>query len=95
MARLEFPAGQRGGTTPPIIHHDPRDLARGLLEDLQIPSRDRVAAILVAIYAQPIIRVARLTIDRITITNTTTTITLARTPVTPRARCRHDPLMAQ
>jgi hypothetical protein len=86
MARLEFPAGQRGGTTPPIIHHDPRDLARGLLEDLEIPSRDRVAAILVAIYAQPIIRVARLTIDRITITNTTTTITLARTPVTLPAR---------
>jgi hypothetical protein len=86
MARLEFPAGQRGGTTPPIIHHDPRDLARGLLEDLEIPSRDRVAAILVAIYAQPIIRVARLTIDRITITNTTTTITLARTSVTLPAR---------
>ena len=96
MARLEFPAGQRGGPTPPIIQHDPRDLARGLLEDPEIPARDRVAAILVAIYAQPIIRVARLTIDRITITDTDDDDhARAHASDAARARRRRGPRMAR
>jgi hypothetical protein len=82
MPRLEFAAGHRGGPTPSIVHHDPRDLARRLVGDPETPARERVAAILVAVYAQPIVRVARFTIDQITITDTATTITFAHTPVT-------------
>jgi hypothetical protein len=51
-------------------------------DDPQIPARERVAAILVAVYAQPIVRIARFTIDHIAIIETATTITFARTPVT-------------
>ncbi len=83
MPRLEFPGGQHRGPAAPIVEQDPRELARRLLEDPEIPARERVAAILVAIYAQPIVRVARLTIDQIATTDTETmTITLAQTPVT-------------
>ena len=83
MPRLEFPGGQRRGPAAPIVEQDPRELARRLLEDPEIPARERLAAILVAIYAQPIVRVARLTIDQIATTDTETmTITLAQTPVT-------------
>jgi hypothetical protein len=82
MPRLEFPAGHRNGPTPPITQHDQGTLARRLLEDPSIPARERVAAILVAIYAQPIVRVARLTIDQITVSETETAIRFAETPVT-------------
>jgi hypothetical protein len=83
MPRLKFPSGPRRGPAGPIIDQDPRDIARRLLDDPEIPARERVAAILVAIYAQPIVRVARFTIDRIATTDTDSmTVTLAQTPVT-------------
>lgn len=82
MPRLEFPAGHRGGPTPPITRHDPAMLVRRVLDDPQIPARERVAGILVAVYAQPIVRVARFTIDQITINETETTFRFAQTPVT-------------
>jgi hypothetical protein len=82
MPRLDFPAGHRSGPTPPITQHDPGTLARRLLEDPSIPARERVAAILVAIYAQPIVRVARFTIDQITLSDSGVTIRFAQTPVT-------------
>jgi hypothetical protein len=82
MPRLAFPAGQRAGPTPPITEHDLITLVGHLLDDPDIPARERVAGILVAIYAQPIVRVARFTIDQITVTDTETAIRLAQTPVT-------------
>jgi hypothetical protein len=66
---------------PPITQHDPGMLARRLLQDSEIAARERVAAILVAVYAQPIVRIARFRIDRITIGDTVTTIRLAGTPI--------------
>jgi hypothetical protein len=82
MPRLDFPAGQRSGLTPPITEHDLITLVRQLLEDPDIPARERVAGILVAIYAQPIVRVARFTMDQITVSETETAIRFAETPVT-------------
>jgi hypothetical protein len=82
MPRLEFPTGHRGGPTPPITQHHPGTLARRLLEDPSIPARERVAAILIAVYAQPLVRVARFTIDKITVSDSTMTIQFAQTPVT-------------
>ena len=74
-------AAHRRSPTPPITQHDPVTLTSRLLEDPEIAARERVAAILVAVYAQPIVRVARFRIDQITITDTETTIQLAATPV--------------
>ncbi len=82
MPPLDFPAGRRGGPTPPIAERDRSQLARRLLDDRQIASRDRVAAILVAVYAQPIGRVARFTINDITITDSIAAIRFGETPVT-------------
>jgi hypothetical protein len=81
MPRLEFAAGQRSRRTPPIVVQDRSALAHRLLEDPDIPARERVAAILVAVYAQPIIRVARFTLEQLVITDTATTFTFAHTPV--------------
>jgi hypothetical protein len=81
MPRLDFPSGPRVGPTLPITQTDRIRLARNLIEDRQVATRDWVAAIFVAVYAQPISRVARFTIDDITITDTSTTIRFGETPV--------------
>jgi hypothetical protein len=82
MPRLDFPAGHRSGPTAPITQHEPGTLARRLLEDPSIPARERVAAILVAVYAQPIVRVARFTIDKIIVSDNGVIIRFAETPIT-------------
>jgi integrase len=82
MPRLDFPFGHRGGPTAPITERDRLELARRLLGDQAIPARDRLAAILVAVYAQPIGRVARFTLGDITISDGNTTIRFGETPVT-------------
>ena len=82
MARLDFPFGQRGGPTPPIAHDGRLKLARRLLDDRAISARDRLAGILVVVYAQPVGRVARFTVDNITISDGNTTIRFGETPIT-------------
>jgi len=82
MPRLEFSAGHRGGPTPPITQRDRAELAERLLRDRTIPPRDRLAAILVAVYAQPIGRIARLTLEQATITDTGAQIRFGETPIT-------------
>jgi hypothetical protein len=81
MPRLDFPSGHCGGPIRPITEHDSVAFARRLLEDPRIPARERVAGILVGVYAQPIVRVARFTIDQITLTDSETTIRFAETAV--------------
>jgi integrase len=79
---LDFPFGHRGGPTPPITQRDALEFTRRLLGDHTIPARDRLAAILVAVYAQPIGRVVRLTLNDITISDGNTTIRFGETPIT-------------
>jgi hypothetical protein len=67
MPRLDFPAGQRDGPTPPIIDKDPIELAQRLLRDPELPAGDRITGVLIAMFAQPVSRVARLTADDVTI----------------------------
>jgi hypothetical protein len=59
MPKLDFPAGWRGGPSPPIIAQELAELAQRLLHDPELSPRDRVASVLVAVFAQPVSRVAR------------------------------------
>ncbi len=51
MPKLDFPAGRRGGPSPSIVNEDLVDVAQRLLSDPKISGRDRIAAILVAVFA--------------------------------------------
>ncbi|MFC8897180.1 hypothetical protein [Streptomyces cinereoruber] len=74
MPRLALP--------PAVITHDPEPLhqhrrlamLRRVLKDDSLPLRARVAAALVLLYAQPVSRIVRLTIDDITDDETTITV---------------------
>jgi hypothetical protein len=90
MPDLEFDPGPRAGPTAPIPNTDRFALARRLLADQTLATRDRVAGLLIVLFAQPVNRVARLTIDDVTITNTRVSIRLGRGEVTvPNPLARH------
>ncbi|MBA3807301.1 MAG: hypothetical protein H0X28_02730 [Solirubrobacterales bacterium] len=82
MPKLDFPVGERGGPSQPIIDQDLGELVQRLLNDQQISVRDRVAGILIAVFAQPVTRVARLTADDITLEEQTVAIQLGDTALT-------------
>jgi hypothetical protein len=67
MPKLDFPSGHRGGPSPPVITEDLGGLAQRLLYDPELSARDRVASVLIAVFAQPVSRVARLTADDVAI----------------------------
>lgn len=81
MPKLEFPSGPRGGASAPVIAQDPVELARRLLEDPQLSARDRVASVLIAVFAQPVVRVARLTTDHVAVDGDNVAIRLGDTAV--------------
>jgi hypothetical protein len=81
MPKLEFPTGQRGGPSPPVISEDLVELAQRLLHDPEIPARDRVAGVLIAVFAQPVSRVARLAADDITLDDENVAIRFGDTAV--------------
>jgi len=58
------------------------EAARRLLHDDSIGGRDRLAGVLVLLYAQPVARISRLTTDQITIDGTTVRIRLGSAPIT-------------
>ena len=64
MPRLVIPATQKA-TRPPISQQRRLAMLRRFLTDLDIPLRTRVAACLLLLYAQPVARLVRLTIDDI------------------------------
>ncbi len=82
MAKLAFPAGQRHGPAAAIADQDRIAVARRLLHDPDIEARDRVAAVLIVLFAQPVSRVARLTVDDLTIDHNTSTIRLGASAIT-------------
>jgi len=81
MPRLDFPAGQRTGRTQAINDDDPAQLAHRLLHAPDITIRDRVAALLIVLFAQPVARIARVTIDDVTINADAVTIRLGTTAI--------------
>jgi hypothetical protein len=58
------------------------EAARRLLHDNTVNARDRLAGLLVLLYAQPVARVARLTTDHVTVSGTTVQIHLGPAPIT-------------
>jgi hypothetical protein len=67
MPRLDFPTGHRGAPSPPVISEDLAELAQRLLHDPELSARDRVASVLIAVFAQPVSRVARLTAEDVAV----------------------------
>jgi hypothetical protein len=58
------------------------DAARRLLHDEALNTRDRLAGLLVLLYAQPVARVARLTASQVTVSGGTVQIRLGTAPIT-------------
>lgn len=57
------------------------DAARRLLHDEELNARDRLAGLLVLLYAQPVARVARLTASQVTVSGDTAQIRLGTAPI--------------
>lgn len=82
LTTLSFPATRWQGPTRPLDEQARWDAARRLLHDDTIGPRDRLAGLLVLLYAQPTARVSRLTTDHVTLDDTAATIQLGTTPIT-------------
>lgn len=82
MRKLEFPAGRKTGVTPVVPVHDRVELARRLLHEEGIETRDRVAGVLVVVFAQPVTKIASLTVDDIAINEETVAIRFGGTAIT-------------
>jgi hypothetical protein len=65
LSRLDFPY-RKARVRPILGQHERLDLLRDLLDNDQRPLAYRVAAVLLLLYAQPLTRVVRLTVDQIT-----------------------------
>ena len=90
MPRLDFPAGHRGGPSRPIIAKDLDEIAQRLLHDPALCASDRVASVLIAVFAQPVSRVARLTADDVAIEEENVAIRFGDTAVSMPAPVASD-----
>ena len=81
LTTLSFPATRWHGPTRILDDQARWDAARDLLHDDTLAARDRVAGLLVLLYAQPVARISRLTTDQVTIDNATVTIRLGTAPI--------------
>jgi len=79
---LSFPATRWNGPARALDDQARWEAARRLLHDGTIGTRDRLAGLLVLLYAQPVARISRLTTSHVTIDNATVTIQLGSTPIT-------------
>jgi hypothetical protein len=80
--KLDFPAGRKTAITPAIPVHDRVALARRLLHEDGIETRDRVAGVLVVVFAQSITKLASLTVDDVAINDETVAIRFGQTVIT-------------
>ncbi|MGH3257284.1 MAG: hypothetical protein ACRDOU_18130 [Streptosporangiaceae bacterium] len=82
LTALSFPATRWQGPTRALDHQARWDAARRLLHDDTLGTRDRLAGLLVLLYAQPVARVARLTTGHVITAGTTVRIRLGLAPIT-------------
>jgi len=82
MPKLEFPTGRKTAVTPAVAVTDRVALARRLLHEEGIETRDRVAGVLVVVFAQPVIKIASLTVDDAAIDHETVAIRFGETAIT-------------
>jgi hypothetical protein len=81
LTQLDFPATRWHGPVGPIDADRRWHIARTLLHDDKLRTADRVAGLLVVLYAQHITDIARLRIDDVTITGDRVEVTLGRVPI--------------
>ena len=81
LTRLDFAAVKWGGPTGVIDTETRWEQARWLLHDDTVKPEDRVAGLLVLLYAQPASRIVRLTLDRVHASDTEVRLRLGREPV--------------
>lgn len=72
----------RRGTARRMPQPDQQEVLADVVSGTQLSARDRLAAILVLVFAQPIERIRNLTWDDIEITDATVDLTLAAVPIT-------------
>lgn len=82
MPKLGFPAGRKTAITPALALRDRVALAQRLLHEDGIETRDRVAGVLVVLFAQPVTRIASLTLDDVAIDHDTFAIRFGETAIT-------------
>jgi len=82
LTPVSIPAVRWQGPVQALDDEARWDAARRLLHDDTINARDRLAGLLVLLYAQPVARVARLTTGHVTVTGATVRIRLGTAPVT-------------
>ena len=82
LAALSFPAIRWQGPTRALDDQARWDAARRLLHDGTVSTRDRLAGLLVLLYAQPVARISRLTTGHVTADDTTVRIRLGPAPIT-------------
>jgi len=82
LTTLDFPATRWNGPARPIDERTRWDAARRLLHDDTINTRDRIAGVLVVLYAQPTARISRLATSHIESSGTQVKIRLGQVPIT-------------
>lgn len=80
MPRLALPPAVIAQGPEPLHQHRRLAILRRVLNDDSLPLRARIAAALVLLYAQPVSRIVRLTIDDVTNDETTVTVRLGDPP---------------
>jgi hypothetical protein len=81
LTRLDFAAVKWGGPTGVIDTETRWEQARWLLHDDTVKPEDRVAGLLVLLYAQPVSRIVCLTLDHLDASDTEVRLRLGREPV--------------
>jgi hypothetical protein len=82
LASVSIPAIRWRGPVRALDGDARWDATRRLLHDDTVNTRDRLAGLLVLLYAQPVARVARLTTSHVTVNGTTAQIRLGAAPIT-------------
>jgi hypothetical protein len=82
LTSVSIPAVRWRGPVQALDDEARWDAARRLLHDGTINARDRLAGLLVLLYAQPVARVARLTTGHVTVSGDTVQIRLGTAPIT-------------
>jgi hypothetical protein len=81
LTTLSFPATRWHGPAQALDEEGRWEAARRLLHDDTVGDRDRLAGLLVLLYAQPVARISRLTTDQISIDGQAVRIRLGSAPI--------------
>jgi hypothetical protein len=81
LTSVSFPATRWRGPVRALDDDARWDAARRLLHDDTVSARDRLAGLLVLLYAQPVARISRLTTSHVTTDGTTVKIHLGPAPI--------------